>query len=94
MIPSYSEGFSLALLESGTIGSSVVCSDIPAFNLPFSENEVSFFKLNDIKSLEIAVDEALKFKEEKKVVLKKRIRETYSEEMMFQKYEKLYNKLQ
>lgn len=94
MIPSYSEGFSLALLEAGTIGSSVVCSDIPAFNLPFSSNEVSFFKLDDIKSLEDAVDEALKFKEEKKVVLKKRIRETYSEEMMFQKYEKLYNKLQ
>lgn len=94
MIPSYSEGFSLALLEAGTIGSSVVCSDIPAFNLPFSSNEVSFFKLDDIKSLEDAVDEAFKFKEEKKVLLKKRIRESYSEEIMFQKYENLYNKLQ
>lgn len=92
MIPSYSEGFSLALLEAGNIGSSVVCSDIPAFNLPFSRNEVSFFNLDDIESLENAVDEALKFKEEKKGLLKKRIKEYYSEEIMFQKYENLYNR--
>ena len=92
MISSYSEGFSLALLEAGNIGSSVVCSDIPAFNLPFSRNEVSFFNLDDIESLENAVDEALKFKEQKKVLLKKRIKEYYSEEIMFQKYENLYNR--
>lgn len=93
MIPSYSEGFSLALLEAGTIGSSVVCSDIPAFNLPFSKREVSFFKLNDIKSLENAVDEALKFKTEKKNQLQKKIKTCFSEDIMFQKYEKLYEKL-
>lgn len=93
MIPSYSEGFSLAMLEAGTIGSSVVCSDIPAFNLPFSRNEVSFFKLNDIKSLQNAVAEALKLKEEKKKLLQEKIKTCFSEDIMFQKYEKLYKNL-
>ena len=93
MVPSYSEGFSLAMLEAGTIGSSVVCSDIPAFNLPFSRNEVSFFKLNDIKSLQNAVDEALKLKEEKKKLLQEKIKTCFSEDIMFQKYEKLYKNL-
>lgn len=91
MIPSYSEGFSLALLEAGSIGSSVVCSDIPAFNLPFSKDEVSFFELGNIKSLSTAVDEALKYKEQKKSALVNKIAERFSEQKMFEGYEKEYN---
>lgn len=90
MIPSYSEGFSLALLEAGSIGSSVVCSDIPAFNMAFSKDEVSFFKLNDIQSLSSAVDEAMKFSKHKKELLKKKINEYFSEQKMFEEYGKLY----
>lgn len=91
MIPSYSEGFSLALLEAGSIGSSVVCSDIPAFNMAFSKDEVSFFKLNDMQSLSNAVDEALEFSEHKKETLKKKIDKCFSEQRMFEEYENLYN---
>lgn len=90
MIPSYSEGFSLALLEAGIIGSSVVCSDIPAFNLPFSKNEVSFFTLNDIKSLGNAVDEALKFYDSKKSALKIKIEKNFSENKMFNEWNSQY----
>lgn len=93
MIPSYSEGFSLALLEAGNIGSSVVCSDIQAFNLPFSKNDVSFFQLENIKSLSDAVDEALKYKEQKKSSLINKINERFSEQKMFEEYEKEYIKL-
>lgn len=93
MIPSYSEGFSLALLEAGTIGSSVVCSDIPAFNMPFSKNEVSFFTLDSIESLSSVVDEALKCKKGKSAALKSKIIEQFSEAAMFERYEALYNQL-
>lgn len=93
MIPSFSEGFSLALLESGNIGSSVVCSDIPAFNLPFSTNEVSFFELGNIESLSSAVNEALKYKVQKKTALLKKVEEHFSEQIMFEKYEKQYSAL-
>lgn len=91
MIPSYSEGFSLALLEAGSIGSSVICSDIPAFALPFSKDEVTFFKLNDIQSLSNAIDEALEFSGHKKETLKKKISKCFSEQKMFEEYEKVYN---
>ena len=92
MIPSYSEGFSLALLEAGTIGSSVVCSNIPAFSKPFI-NDVSFFELNDIKSLSSAVDEALKNKTDNTIKLQEHIKKDFSEEKMFSEYEKLYKHL-
>lgn len=92
-IPSYSEGFSLALLEAGSIGSSVICSDIPAFACPFSIKEVSFFKLNDIESLSRAVDEALVNKEKKQNALTTKIQKFFTEEIMFNKYDDLYHKI-
>ncbi|MBR4598621.1 MAG: glycosyltransferase [Treponema sp.] len=92
-IPSYSEGFSLALLEAGSVGASVVCSDISAFNKPFSSDEVTFFELDDIDSLSFAVDEAFELKIKKKVALKKKVLENFSEEKMFQNYKKLYEVL-
>lgn len=93
MIPSYSEGFSLALLEAGAVGASVVCSDIPAFTMPFSNTEVSFFKLDNITSLSCAVDNALKQKAEKAFSLKNKIFSRFSEEKMFLEYERLYRML-
>lgn len=92
MIPSHSEGFPLALLEAGSIGASAVCSDIPAFS-PFSEREVSKFRLGDICSMSRAVDEALRMKAEKSAALKNRIAERFSEEKMFAEYERLYRVL-
>lgn len=92
-IPSFSEGFSLALLEAGTIGSSVICSDIPAFSCPFSTKEVSFFKLNNIDSLSRAVDEALENKEMKQNALASKIQNSFTEEIMFNKYDDLYHKV-
>jgi glycosyltransferase involved in cell wall biosynthesis len=48
---SHSEGFPLALLEAGNLGKPIICSDIEIFRELFSDDEVCFFKLNDIKSL-------------------------------------------
>ena len=93
VIPSYSEGFSLALLEAGTVGAAVVCSDIPAFSMPFCNNEVSFFSLDNIDSFSRAVDDAQCNKEEKIKSLQEHIKKDFSEEKMFSEYEKLYQKL-
>lgn len=90
-IPSYSEGFSLALLEAGLFGTSVICSDIPSFNKPFNSNEVTFFILNDIESLKKGILEAYIRRLEKKENLKKKIINNYSQEKMFSNYVKLYN---
>ena len=93
VIPSYSEGFSLALLEAGTVGAPVVCSDIPAFSMPFCNNEVSFFSLDNIDSFSRAVDDAQCNKEQKIKSLQAHIKKDFSEEKMFSEYEKLYQKL-
>jgi glycosyltransferase involved in cell wall biosynthesis len=56
---SYSEGFPLVLIEAGLNKRSVVCSDTALFRELFSEEEVSFFELDDIPSLGRAIERAL-----------------------------------
>ena len=59
IMPSYSEGFGLALLESAYVGKPIICSDLPSFNELFTDSEAVYFKLNDIESLSHAINEAL-----------------------------------
>ena len=51
VMPSLSEGFGLALLEAVALKKKVVCSNLPIFKEAFTENEITFFILNDIDSL-------------------------------------------
>lgn len=58
-MPSRSEGFGLALVEAALTKASIICSDIPVFHEIFNEDEVSYFRLEDMDSLNVAVSEAL-----------------------------------
>lgn len=58
VMPSYSEGFGLAMVEAALGGKSIVCSDIQSFRELFSNDEVSFFTLHDIQSLKLALNTA------------------------------------
>lgn len=60
MMPSRSEGFGLALLEAVALKCNVVVSDIPIFRELFNENEVTFFEIENIKSLSEAIEKAMK----------------------------------
>ena len=51
VMPSLSEGFPLALLEAVALKMKIVCSNLAIFIEAFTENEITFFKLNDIESL-------------------------------------------
>lgn len=51
MMPSYSEGFGMAMVEAALAGKAIVCSDIPVFHEIFSGEEAHFFTLNDTASL-------------------------------------------
>ena len=55
-MPSLSEGLPLALLEAVSAGVPAVCSDIPVFREVFSEQEVAYFTLDDVKGFAAAVD--------------------------------------
>ena len=60
VMPSLSEGFGLALLEAVAVKNKVVCSDLPIFKEAFTENEITFFILNDIDSLTNSIHSAYK----------------------------------
>jgi L-malate glycosyltransferase len=55
VMPSRSEGFGLTLMEAVQQKVPVICSDIPVFKELFNEEEVSFFKLEDLDSLASAL---------------------------------------
>lgn len=89
-MPSTSEGFGLGLLEAALFKLPIVCSNIKIFKELYSDNEVSFFELNNIQSLINAIIKADKHK----VPLSKNIYESvsnkYSDKAMAENYFKLY----
>lgn len=90
IMSSYSEGFPLGLLEAGLVKLPVVCSDIPIFRELFSENEVCFYELDNIKSLEESIKFCVKSKSEFSISLNKKIVEKYSINEMSKNYFQLY----
>lgn len=51
MMPSYSEGFGLAMVEAALAKKAIVCSSIPSFHEIFNSSEVCFFDLDNSVSL-------------------------------------------
>lgn len=63
-MPSRSEGFGLALVEAALARTPIVCSDIDVFQEIFDDDEVCFFKIENVKSLSCAIDRALNMPDE------------------------------
>lgn len=88
-IPSRSEGFPLALLEASIIGVPTVCSDISVFKELYTDQEVSFFKLEDINSLIEAIKRVVVNRTYSENIHKKYIN-NYSPAKFAQKYIAIY----
>jgi L-malate glycosyltransferase len=58
IMPSRSEGFGLSMIEAISRKVPVICSDIPVFRELLNQDEVTFFKLEDITSLKNALRSA------------------------------------
>lgn len=89
-MPSISEGFGLGLLEAALFKLPIVCSKIKIFEELYSDNEVSFFELNNTRSLINAIIKA----DENRVILSqniyKNVLEKYSSKAMANNYLNLY----
>lgn len=70
LMPSRSEGFPLALLEAVAMKKNIVCSDIPVLKEIFSDDEVTFFNLENVKSLVDAIKYALKHNKAEKAYIR------------------------
>lgn len=93
VVPSRSEGFSLAIQEVARQRKPVVCSKIPIFEELFSNNEAVFFKLEDIEDLATAIERAYKNRD----IFGEKIFQTflisYSSGVMANNYLKLYHNM-
>jgi glycosyltransferase involved in cell wall biosynthesis len=93
LAPSRSEGVSLALLEAVASKTPVVCSDIISFTELFENDELSFFELDNIKSLNNAIAYSLANRNELVEKAFEKYMNNFTESLMAQNYLKLYNKL-
>lgn len=93
VMPSYSEGFGLSMVEAALQEKSIVCSDLPSFHEIFTQEEVSFFELNNIKSLSSAISVAYSNKEEKGLKAKKKAETEFLSKVMSYKYLDLYKRM-
>ena len=89
---SYSEGFSLSLIEAGQCKLPTVCSNIAIFKEQYNENEVVFYELDNIASLSEAIAKALNNKQQYAENIYKRAINDYSIENMSNQYLELYCK--
>lgn len=93
VMPSRSEGFGLALVEAALTKAAIVCSDIDVFKEIFDDTQATFFKLENINSLDFAVLESLRTKEIKGINAYKKAMDFFSGKIMGQNYLDFYFKL-
>lgn len=58
VMPSYSEGFGLAMVEAALAKLPIVCSDIPSFHEIFGDEDALFFPLSNIETLALSINKA------------------------------------
>ena len=63
VMPSYSEAFGLAVVEAALCHKAIACSELESFHEIFPNGEVEFFKFDDVKSMNSALQRIYKNKE-------------------------------
>jgi glycosyltransferase involved in cell wall biosynthesis len=90
VMPSRSEGLGLALIEAVQQRVPVICSDIDVFREVFTNNEVTFFKLENIDSLSAALTEAIETAPRKVNSAFGKFQLSYTNQIMADRYLRLY----
>lgn len=90
IMPSRSEGFGLTLIEAVQQKVPVICSDLDVFKELFNEEELTFFKLEDLLSLTKAIKTAMESGTKKADLAYKRYLNIYTAGLMAKRYYDLY----
>ncbi|MFH4868929.1 glycosyltransferase family 4 protein [Vibrio diabolicus] len=90
IMTSYSEGMPLALLEAASNKVPIVCSSLPVIKEVFSEDEVSFYELGNIASLNNAVNNAVVHSTSLSSNVYIKYLHRYTDTAMSEKYQDLY----
>lgn len=91
--PSYMEGLPLSLLEAAAMRKSIVCSGIDIHREIFTEEEVSFFQLDDTDSVIQAIKNADLQHHEFQANVYQKYNERYTAQIMANSYYTLYSSL-
>ncbi|MGI9542336.1 MAG: glycosyltransferase [Cyclobacteriaceae bacterium] len=96
VFPSETEGLSLMLLEVATVGTPIICSDIPENAAVFTSNEARFFADKDSDDLARQLEWALAHSAEMQNLAQeasKKVIHEFSSEVVAKKYDYLYRQL-
>lgn len=89
-VPSRNEGFSLSLLEGAIFKRNVLCSDIPTFRELYSDEEVTFFEVDNIHSI-VENIKNMEQNESKRITLNLKYINNYSPKAFYERYIYIYN---
>ena len=90
---SYSEGFGLAMVEAALGKRAIVCSDIPSFHEIFADNEVCFFVLDSVKSLQMAIVEAFNNRKQYGTLAYEKAKSKFTTQKMAENHLKYYQNI-
>ena len=93
VMPSYSEGFPLAMLEAASMGKAIVCSKIPVFDEIFSDDEVGKFELNHIENLAKVIMGVFDRRKELGEKIKEKYNSEYSLDIFYNRHLDIYNQV-
>lgn len=93
IFPSYMEGLPLALLEAAGAGKAIICSDINIHREIFSEDEASFFALDNVNDLKRAVEKAHLYKTQMENKVIEAYRAKFTADVMANSYNVFYKSL-
>lgn len=93
VMPSYSEGFGLAMVEAALVGKAIVCSNLPSFHEIFTDDEASFFELDNIDSLIGAIDKTFSNITSYRENAYKKVDNFFTAKVMSENYLKYYYRL-
>lgn len=92
IFPSRSEGFGLVLAEAALLEIPILCTDIPTFREMFTDDEASFFQMDNIDDLhnKVLQLELLKQKKAKAMI---KAKDMFDVLKMCEEYERIYRSL-
>ena len=93
VMPSYSEGFPLAMLEAASLGKVIVCSNIPVFRELFTDKEVTTFELDNTESLQVALLRAYKDRDSLSNNIRLKFNQSYSPVCFYDRHLDIYMNL-
>lgn len=93
VMPSYSEGFPLAMLEAASMQKAIVCSNIPVFKEIFPRDEIATFELDNLNSVQNALLKACHNKDELASKAYSRYLQEYSPKCFYNRHIEIYQEM-